>query len=55
MMLTITNLDLKTNEFILQNASYTFGTGTIYGIVARNGMGKTTLFRAINKELVTTR
>ncbi len=48
MMLTITNLDLKTNEFILQNASYTFGTGTIYGIVARNGMGKTTLFRAIN-------
>lgn len=47
-MLTIHNLTLKTRHDVLNNFSYSFEKGHLYGIVAPNGSGKTTFFRAIN-------
>ena len=33
---------------ILDNVSYTFESNKIYGIVGRNGVGKTTFFEVLN-------
>lgn len=35
---------------LLDNASYQFENNKIYGIVGRNGVGKTTLFQILNKD-----
>lgn len=44
----INNLSKKVNNIdILKNISVQFKKGTIYGIVGRNGSGKTMLFKAI--------
>lgn len=47
-MLSIKNLTITTRFTILDNASFTFFPGRVYGIIAPNGTGKTTLFRAID-------
>ncbi|MBR7927283.1 ABC transporter ATP-binding protein [Aerococcaceae bacterium zg-ZUI334] len=47
-MLKVENLTLKTRHTILDDFSFTFEKGNIYGVVAPNGSGKTTFFRAIN-------
>ncbi|MGT2799051.1 ATP-binding cassette domain-containing protein [Streptococcus marmotae] len=46
-MLKIDDLTLKTRHPILTDFSYCFERGKMYGIVAVNGSGKTTFFRAI--------
>lgn len=46
-MLVIHDLTLKTRHPILTDYSYCFARGCFYGIVATNGSGKTTFFRAI--------
>lgn len=45
---TINNLSKKVKDtYILKNISVQFKEGTIYGIVGKNGSGKTMLFKAI--------
>lgn len=46
-MLSIKNLTIETRHPILTNFSYDFQPGNLYGIVARNGSGKTTFFRTV--------
>lgn len=46
-MLKVKNLVIKLREPILDDFSYTFNQGEIYGVVAANGSGKTTFFRSI--------
>ncbi|MDR0297122.1 MAG: ABC transporter ATP-binding protein [Streptococcaceae bacterium] len=46
-MLEIKNLTLYTRHPILDSFSYAFEPGKLYGLVAANGTGKTTFFRAI--------
>ncbi|MDR0199442.1 MAG: ABC transporter ATP-binding protein [Streptococcaceae bacterium] len=46
-MLEIKNLTIKTRQPILKNYSGNFEMGKLYGLVATNGAGKTTFFRAI--------
>lgn len=36
---------------VLRGASFTFETGKIYGLLGRNGAGKTTIFNCINEDL----
>jgi len=36
---------------VLQGASYTFEKGNIYGLLGRNGVGKTTLFNCLSGEM----
>lgn len=48
-MLKLTNLDIKTRNTLLSGFNYTFNSGKLYGLVATNGSGKTTFFRAITK------
>lgn len=48
-MLKLTNLDIKTRNTLLSGFNYTFNSGNLYGLVATNGSGKTTFFRAIAK------
>lgn len=44
-MIELINLTIETRHPILTNVNYTFHDNIIYGIVAENGTGKTTLFR----------
>ncbi|MDR0297714.1 MAG: ABC transporter ATP-binding protein [Streptococcaceae bacterium] len=46
-MLEIKNLSIRTREPILDDFSYSFEKGKIYGMIATNGSGKTTFFRAV--------
>lgn len=52
MKLEILNLYKKygTKE-VLKELSYTFESGKIYGLIGRNGAGKTTFFNALNEDI----
>ena len=51
MKLEVRNLSKKYGKKeILDNTSYTFENNKIYGIVGRNGVGKTTFFEILNKD-----
>ncbi|MCQ2532570.1 MAG: ABC transporter ATP-binding protein [Saccharofermentans sp.] len=52
MKLTIT--DVKKNyeeKEVLKGVNYTFESGKIYGLLGRNGAGKTTFFNIVNKDI----
>ncbi len=52
MKLEVKNLTKKYgNKVILNNISFTFEEGKIYGLIGRNGAGKTTFFNCINKDI----
>ena len=36
---------------VLQNISFTFSSGKIYGLLGRNGAGKTTFFNCVNEDV----
>ena len=36
---------------VLQNISFTFSSGKIYGLLGRNGAGKTTFFNCLNGDI----
>lgn len=48
-MIRISNLQIRSREDIFVNLDYCFDVGKIYGLVATNGSGKTTFFRALTK------
>ncbi len=52
MELEIINLSKSyaTNE-VLRNIDFTFTSGKIYGLIGRNGAGKTTFFNALNEDI----
>lgn len=52
MKLEVKNLTKKYGEkVILNNVSFTFEEGKIYGLIGRNGAGKTTFFNCINRDI----
>ena len=52
MELKITNLNKSYGEKkVLENVEFTFEEGKIYGLLGRNGSGKTTFFNAINSDI----
>lgn len=52
MELKITNLNKSYGEKqVLKNVEFTFEEGKIYGLLGRNGAGKTTFFNALNKDI----
>lgn len=52
MKLEIANLE-KTyeNKEVLKNIDFTFESGKIYGLLGRNGAGKTTFFNSLNEDI----
>lgn len=46
-MLKLNNVSIETRHPITKNLSFSFNRNMIYGIIAPNGQGKTTLFRCI--------
>lgn len=38
---------------ILRDVSFTFESGKIYGLLGRNGAGKTTMFNCLNRDIRT--
>lgn len=46
-MIELKNITIETRHPILTNVDYTFHDNIIYGVVAENGTGKTTLFRTM--------
>lgn len=46
-MIELKNLTIETRHPIISNVNYTFLDNMIYGVVAENGTGKTTLFRTM--------
>ena len=38
-------------KLILNHVSFTFEEGKIYGLIGRNGVGKTTFFNCINQDV----
>lgn len=51
MKLEVKNLTKKYDKkIILNNVSFTFEEGKIYGLIGRNGVGKTTFFNCINRD-----
>lgn len=46
-MIELRNITIETRHPILNNVDYTFSDERIYGIVAENGSGKTTIFRSL--------
>lgn len=51
MKLVIENMQKKFDKkIILDNINYEFESGKIYGILGKNGSGKTTFFNCINKD-----
>ena len=53
MKLEIKNLNKNYQEKqVLKNINYTFEEGKIYGLVGRNGAGKTTFFNALNEDII---
>ena len=52
MKLVIENLQKKFDKKeVLQGATFTFEKGRIYGLLGRNGAGKTTFFNCINEDI----
>lgn len=52
MKLEITNLSKKYGDKeVFENVNFTFQEGKIYGLIGRNGSGKTTFFNAINADI----
>lgn len=52
MELKITNLNKSYGEKkVLENVEFTFEEGKIYGLLGRNGAGKTTFFNALNSDI----
>lgn len=52
MELKITNLNKSYGEKkVLENVEFTFEEGKIYGLLGRNGAGKTTFFNALNSNI----
>lgn len=52
MELKITNLNKNYGEKkVLENVEFTFEEGKIYGLLGRNGAGKTTFFNALNSDI----
>lgn len=52
MQLKIENLTKKyKDKIVLNSINYTFESGKIYGIIGRNGAGKTTFFQSINSDI----
>lgn len=52
MELKITNLNKSYGEKkVLENVEFTFEEGKIYGLLGRNGAGKTTFFNALNSHI----
>jgi len=52
MKLQINNLTKKYGDKeVLQDVNFTFEEGKIYGLLGRNGAGKTTFFNALNKDI----
>ena len=39
------------DQEVLRGASFTFEQGKIYGLIGRNGAGKTTFFNCLNEDL----
>lgn len=52
MELKITNLNKSYGaKKVLENVEFTFEEGKIYGLLGRNGVGKTTFFNALNSDI----
>ncbi len=52
MKLEVVNLTKKYGDkLVLDEVSFTFEAGKIYGLIGRNGAGKTTFFNCINKDV----
>lgn len=52
MKLVVNNLEKNfQDKKVLKGASYEFESGKIYGLLGRNGSGKTTFFNIVYKEL----
>ena len=52
MKLIIENLNKSyEDKRVLEDINFTFEQGKIYGLIGRNGVGKTTLFNSINKDI----
>lgn len=52
MQLTIKNLTKTYGEkVVLQDIDFTFEEGKIYGLIGRNGAGKTTFFNCLNEDV----
>ena len=52
MDLKITNLSKKYDKnLVLDDIDFTFTSGKIYGLIGRNGAGKTTFFNALNNDI----
>ena len=39
------------NKEVLKNINFTFESGKIYGLLGRNGAGKTTFFNCLNDDI----
>ncbi len=52
MKLVIENLSKNFDKkCVLKNINFTFESGKIYGLLGRNGAGKTTFFNCLNEDL----
>lgn len=52
MKLVVENLSKNYGKkVVLQNINFTFEEGKIYGLIGRNGVGKTTFFNALNEDI----
>lgn len=52
MQLTIKNLTKTYGEkVVLKDIDFTFEEGKIYGLIGRNGAGKTTFFNCLNEDV----
>ena len=52
MKLDIINLNKSYGEKkVLEDVNFTFIEGHIYGLIGRNGAGKTTFFNALNQDI----
>ena len=52
MKLVIENLSKSFDKKeVLKNINFTFENGKIYGLLGRNGAGKTTFFNCLNEDL----
>ena len=52
MQFTIEHLSKKfEKKEVLLDVSFTFESGKIYGLLGRNGAGKTTMFNCLNRDI----